>query len=212
MNPIYHYDIEQGGEAWHSLRCGRIGGTSSAALLVNGKSASGLGAGVFPIIYRKAAELVAGPEPEGYVSEAMQRGTDLEPVARRRYEDETFCTVQQVGYISVGDYLGHSPDGLVGPDGMIEIKCPAGPEFVRFACTGDIPKEHYSQMQWGMFLTGRVWCDYVVFHPDFEPGDLIVSRVRPDADLFGRWMERVPTYVAELERVLNRVAALKADL
>jgi hypothetical protein len=68
----------------------------------------------------------------------------------------------------------------VGEDGMIEIKCPMGKEFVRLILTGQIDAGHLAQMQWNMFVTGRIWCDYVVFHPNVAAG-LFVVRIPRDA-------------------------------
>lgn len=207
-----HIDIRQGTDEWQEIRAGRVGGSSAAALLVNGKSGNGLGAGAVTLLYRKAAEFITGQKEETFTTPAMQRGTDLEPLARRRYEDETFQAVQEIGYVSDGDFLGYSPDGFVGDDGLIEIKCPGGAEFVRFADTREIKKEYLAQMQWGMWITGRAWCDFVVYHPDFDPFDLIVVRVFPDPDTHWQFSQQVPKYIAEMERVLNAVAKQKQDV
>jgi len=207
----YHFEIEQGTEEWQSLRAGRVGGSSCAALLVNGKSNNGLGKGAMTLVYRKAAEYIAGKE-ETYTNAAMKRGNELEPLARRRYEDEFFVSVQEVGYISKGDYLGVSPDGLVGDEGSIEIKCPGVAKFVEFADTLEIPNDHYAQMQWLMWLSDRIWCDYCVYHPDFEPFGLIVKRVETDHAMMYRFSEQVPKYITEIERVLNKVAVQKQDV
>lgn len=205
-----HTDIQQGSEEWRIIRAGRIGGTSCAALLVNGKSDDGLGAGARSLIYRKAAEYITGPEEDSYTNAAMERGTALEPIARRRYEDEYFCTVQQVGYISEGEYLGVSPDGLIGDDGGLEIKCPGAEEFLRFLDTREMDNKYYMQVQWNLYVTGRIWWDFVYYHPEFAPTDLICERFHPDAYMFSKWDEKIPVYVAELERLLNKVAEQRA--
>lgn len=206
-----HCNIRQGTDEWDALRAGRVGGSSCAALLVNGKADNGLGKGAMTLVYRKAAEYIAGKE-ETYINAAMERGAELEPIARRRYEDETFQTVEEVGYISDGEYIGVSPDGLVGDDGAIEIKCPGGAKFVEFADTGIIPNAYYAQMQWLLWITGRQWCDFCVFHPDFAPADLIIKRVKPDSEMHWQFSNNVPAYIAEIERVLNKVAYQKQDV
>jgi len=206
-----HRNIRQGTDEWNTLRAGRVGGSSCAALLVNGKADNGLGKGAMTLVYKKAAEYIAGKE-ETYVNAAMERGTELEPIARRRYEDETFQTVTEVGYISDGEYIGVSPDGLVGDDGAIEIKCPGGAKFVEFADTKIIPNAYYAQMQWLLWITGRQWCDFCVFHPDFAPADLIIKRVKPDSGIHWQFSNKVPAYIAEIERVLNKVAHQKQDV
>jgi len=205
MTLIYH-NIPQGTDEWLQLKAGRFSGTNAAALLVNGRSASGMGAELQSLIYAKAAEYVEGPDLDTYKSPAMIRGNELEPVARQRYEDEYFTQVSEVGFISLGDYFGVSPDGLVGEDGAIEIKCPGGAKYIRFVDTGEIPKAHYAQMQWLLYITGRMWCDYVVFHPDFTPLDLSVKQVVIDDEMHATFAEKSQTIEAEMSRVLSLVA------
>lgn len=195
----------QGDDEWHELRSGRLGGTSSAVLLVDGRGPDGFGAGLHSLLYRKAAEILVGWAEPVYMNDDMQRGIDLEPLARRRYEDERFVTVQEVGYVSRGEFLGHSPDGLIGNDGMIEIKCPAAPEFVRYAIERNIKPEYIAQMQWGMWLADRKWCDFVVWHPDFKPGDMIVTRVHADADVHAKFTQRVPIYINRLRSIVDGI-------
>lgn len=207
---IMHTDFNQGSDQWAEIRRGRIGGTSCATLLVNGRSDNGLGAGALAMVYEKAAEFFSDPE-ESYTSFAMQRGTELEPVARRRYEDETFSTVTEVGYISKGEYLGVSPDGLIGEDGGVEIKCPAAKEFLRFMDTKVIKSEYFYQCQWCMYISGRKWWDFVYYHPDFYPADLVSTRQLPDKKTFDLWDKKIPLYTAEIERVLRLVAEKRND-
>lgn len=211
MNNVVYHDLEQGSPDWHEIRAGRLGGTAAAALLVNGRGPGGMGAGMQSLIYKNAAALVIGDESEPVQNEWMSRGTELEPDARKAYELETFCRVEEVGYISLGDFFGYSPDGLVGDDGLIEIKCPSAAEFVRFADTLEIDPGHMAQMQWGIFLTGRKWCDYVVYHPDFHPGELVIHRVERDEKTMLAFYEKGVLYQQEIIRVLSKVAALKED-
>lgn len=206
----YIHEVEQGSQEWLELRAGRIGGTSCATLLVSGKHSSGLGAGARTLVYKKAAEKITGPQ-EGYINAAMQRGIDLEPVARRRYEDELFQTVTEVGYISKGEFLGVSPDGLVGEDGGIEIKCPGADEYVRFFDTKVIKPEYFYQCQWAMYLTGRKWWDFIYFHPEFAPADIDIQRQFPHEQTFKVWDKKVPAYIAEVERLLKSIANAKND-
>lgn len=202
-------NITQGSEEWRAIRAGRVGGTSCAALLVDGKSSSGLGTGAQSLVYRKAAEYIASPEEGGFISAAMERGTALEPVARRRYENEYFCSVRQVGYISEGEYLGVSPDGLIGEDGGLEIKCPGAEEFLRFFDTREMENKYYIQVQWSLYISRRKWWDFAYYHPEFSPVDLIVERFEPDRSMFAKWDKRVPAYCAEVARVLNKVESEK---
>lgn len=207
---IIHTEFEQGSEEWHEMRRGRIGGTSCAALLVNGRGKSKLGAGAQSLVYRKAGEFYTLPA-ETYINAAMQRGIDLEPVARRTYEDATFQNVREVGYISKTEFLGVSPDGLIRDNGGLEIKCPGADEFLRFLDTKVIKKEYFYQCQWAMYLTGREWWDFMYFHPEFSPAELIIQRQTPDKKTFAVWDQKIPVYVSEIKRVLNKVAQKKND-
>lgn len=199
---VYHRNLEQGTQDWLNLRAGRVGGTGCSALLTNGRSENGLGAGAMTLIYALVGERIAGVDP-GYVSEAMQRGTDLEPLARKRYESEKFCTVEQIGYISKGDYMGVSPDGVIqGEKAGIEIKCPSATEYIRFADTREIPKQYLAQCNWPMYIAGFEWVDFVMYHPDFKK-DIQVERVFPDQKMFEIWNQKVPIVETEIKRLIT---------
>lgn len=206
MNDLTIHNVQQGTDEWKQMKAGKFGGTTADTFLVNGKSENGLGSGLQNLIYQKAAELVTGPDLSEWSTPAMQRGVELEPIARRRYEDEHFAAVEEVGYIQRGEFFGVSPDGLVGEDGAIEIKCPQAPEFVRWMVTREIPKGYYAQMQWLLFITGRSWCDYVVYHPEFAPLDLSVERVHRNESIIATFREKTLIVHDEMVRVLDVVA------
>ena len=114
MADLIYHDVIQGTDEWLHVKAGKFSGTDASTFTVNGKSANGIGTGLRSLIYRKVGELVTGPELDGYQSRAMQRGNDLEPFARLRYEAEHFTNVEQIGFIQSGEFFGFSPDGLVG--------------------------------------------------------------------------------------------------
>ena len=202
-----HTEFKQQSPEWFEIRLGRVGGSDGVALSVNGKD--GLGVGAKTLLYRKAAEIITRETENGFVSAAMERGTELEPFARQQYENDRFEMVQQVGYISMGSYFGYSPDGLVGDDGMIEIKCPGAVDFVRFSDTHEVQSNHYGQMQSALFLTDREWCDYVVFHPDFAPNHLVVIPVFPDQAMHDTFHKNIKLFESELNRVVSKLTAKK---
>lgn len=206
MTDLIIHTVQQGTEEWKQIKAGKFGGTTASTFLVNGKGPGGIGDGLQSLIYRKASELVTGPDLNDKPTYAMDNGVGLEPIARRRYEDEHFAAVEEVGYIQRGEFFGVSPDGLVGTDGLIEIKCPQGPEFVRYMVTGEIQKGYVAQMQWAMFITGRTWCDFIVFHPEFAPLDLNVTRVHRDEKTIAAFTEKTRIVQSEMLRVLERVA------
>lgn len=204
---IIHKDIIQRSPDWYQIRLGRVGGTDAEAFAVKGKSASGLGAGALSIMNKKLYELLTGnhADENGFVSDAMQRGIDLEPEAVQEYETRNLLSVEQIGYVTFGPFFGYSPDGFVGEDGLIEVKCPQGPEYVRMLSGGEIKPEYYAQMQYGMFLTNRDWCDFVCYNPDVKMCPLIVKRVDRDLDFIDKIRVNMMSYLDEVEVRLNYI-------
>ena len=204
---IYN-DIHQRSEEWYNIRLGRVGGSESSVLSVKGKSESGLGAAAFTLLYEKAYELIQEePVKENIVTFAMQRGMDLEPEAIHEYELTKMAKVDQVGYILNSDYkyAGYSPDGLVGEDGLIEVKCPGNSEFMRQIITNEIPKQYLCQMQWGLFLSGRKWCDYVVYNPDYTKSPLYVDHVERSEKMIEALKANYLAFESELDAILERI-------
>jgi len=204
---IYN-DIHQRSEEWYNIRLGRVGGSESSVLSVKGKSESGLGAAAFTLLYEKAYELIQEePVKENIVTFAMQRGMDLEPEAIHEYELSKMVKVDQVGYILNSDYkyAGYSPDGLVGEDGLIEVKCPGNSEFMRQIITNEIPKQYFFQMQWGMFISGRKWCDYVVYNPDYDKSPMYIDRVDRIEKTIETLKANYLAFESELDAILERI-------
>ena len=177
---IIHYEIEQGSEEWFDMRLGRLGSSEASVLLVEGKSESGLGTGAITLLVKKISESITGEfASSDYKSPDMEHGNEYEPFARSAYENIKFEKTTRVGYVSKSDHFGYSPDDFVGDDGLVEYKCLSGPEFVRYSLFGVIDKKHLAQMQWGLWMTKRKWCDYVVYHPDFL-NRCVIKTVLPD--------------------------------
>ena len=88
---------------------------------------------------------------------------------------------------------GCSPDGLIGDDGLVEVKCPLGHTHAETVITGTIPSDYVLQMQWQMACTGRRWCDYVSFDPTWdEDMQLFIKRVERDDKLIEK-LGRTPS-------------------
>lgn len=198
--------IKQGTPEWFAMRVGKITASRIADVLAKGKNGESLTRAKYKA--QIVAERLTGVSQEdGYESEAMRRGTEKEPVARMAYEAETGVFVDQVAFVSVGSF-GCSPDGLVGADGGIEIKCPNTATHIRWIADGKVPAEHQKQMMWCMAVTGRKWWDFVSFD-DRVPDDLrlFVRRLDYDADLTAEMRKAAHAFDAECEEML---AALKA--
>lgn len=129
-----------------------------------------------------AAERITGHVDATYVSADMWRGKDDEPYARDAYT-EHFAPVQEMGFIVRDDdtRIGYSPDGLVGDDGLIEVKSRRQKNQLLAVLDNTIPHMHMAQMECGLYVTGRQWCDYISFAGGMH---LWVRRVYPDPDWF----------------------------
>lgn len=163
--------MQQGTEEWLNARKLHITASNAQAIASNGK-------GLQTYIYKVITENYS-KNTESYQSEDMVRGNELEPIARELYELEKGCTVKQVGFIEMSKYVGCSPDGLVGEEGGVEIKCLNDANHVYLSLTGKIDSKHDWQMQMCMLVTKRKWWDYVAFNPDL-PNELIIIRVPLD--------------------------------
>lgn len=194
--------FEQGTEEWNQVRIGKMTGSDAGVFLVNGKSETEWGAAVQSYIYKKVAERITGEIEYFKPNFAMERGTMLEPVAIAEYEKVSWNQVERVGFVEMNDFVGCSPDGLIGNDGMIEVKCPLGTEFLRFADTLEIPPAHYAQMQFNLFVTRRIWCDYVVFHPQFDP-KILIERIELNPDICARFAKAAEYFEAEARRLVK---------
>jgi hypothetical protein len=206
-NSIIHADIIQRSEEWHQIRLGRLGGTDAEALLVKGKSNNGLGTGAMSILYKKLYETITGlpADEEKFLSYAMQRGMDLEPYAIKEYESIKMVEVKQIGYVSFAEFFGYSPDGFVDQDGLIEVKCPQGPEYMRMISGGDIQPGYIAQMQWGMLLTGRDWCDFIVYNPEVKQKPIMIQRKERDETKIELLQDAMRNYLDEMEARLEYI-------
>jgi len=131
------------------------------------------GKGLETLCWEKMAEKHSKGIKEVYTNEHLERGNELESEARAIYELETGNTAVEV---QVG---GISPDGLVGEDGLVEIKCFADTKHFQMSV---IEGKYQWQMQMQMLFTGRKWCDFVAYNPNFEKA-LLVERVLPDTEM-----------------------------
>jgi putative phage-type endonuclease len=169
------HNIEQGSAEWFAVRKLKLTASKADAIATAGK-------GLETLCLELVAEAYSKAEPERYTNEAMERGNQLEAEARGMYEAlNDFLQVQEVGFVEYSKFVGCSPDGLVGDDGLVEIKCPQDKTYANYLIIGDIDSKYAWQMQMQMLITGRKWCDYVVYNPNFKRSCIIV-RVEADKE------------------------------
>ena len=170
------YKFKQNSEEWLKIRLGKFTGSNAQAIATNGK-------GLETLIFEKVAELSTGKSKPFYTNGDMERGHELEAMARNSYEVETGITSQQVGFVELDRFTGCSPDGLVGKDGLIEIKCKNDAKFARYLLEQKIDPAHNWQIQMNLFVTGREWCDYIVFNENFKKTISITRVTRNDTEI-----------------------------
>lgn len=159
---LHVYDFEQGSDEWHDARRGMVTASAVGHLLTSsGTVARNDTSRTLTALL--TAERITGYTEPTYISADMERGNFDEPIARDHYS-EHIAPVTQVGFIvrdEFGFRIGYSPDGLVGDDGLIEVKSRRQKKHLETILTNKIPPENVAQIQCGLLVSGRAWCDYV---------------------------------------------------
>jgi hypothetical protein len=168
---IYHWDIEQGSDEWFELKRGKLSASKFGRLFSKKTTDRYKG-----LINKILFERVSNTSVSEFVSPAMRRGTELEPEARQKYMSKTFNLVKEIGFVEVDDLVGVSPDGLVGANGGLEIKCLEYNALMNFVKTQAIPPDYFWQIQGCLWASEREWWDYFVYHPDYDLDPLRVYR------------------------------------
>jgi len=152
---------------------------------------------------------LTGNAPDTFTNAAMQWGTQTEPDARAAYEFMHDVDVELVGLVKHPTISGThaSPDGLIGRDGLVEIKCPNSATHIETLLGEEISGRYVTQMQWQMACTGRKWCDFVSFDPRLPASmQLFVKRIERDQKRIEELETLVREFLAELD---GKVRALR---
>jgi putative phage-type endonuclease len=198
-------ELEQRTDAWYAARCGSLGASAIADAIAKLKDGKTFGATSTNLRAKLVVERLTGTVEEGFKSAAMQFGIDNEELARIAYEAHAGVFVQQVGLIKHPMIEGThaSPDGLVGDDGLIEIKCPNSLTHMEAMKYEVIPTKYIYQMQWQIRCADRQWCDFVSFDP----------RMPKNLQLWVKRVERNQHLIATLETgVIEFLGGVEADV
>ena len=197
----------QGEDSWFQARVGYISASRISDMLAGGK---GITKGKY--LSQLAIErLTETPSDNGYKSQAMYRGNELEPEAR-----DTYCFFNGVDAIEVGfvkhptiDNYGASPDGCIESDGLIEIKCPEVHVHMDYMLNKKIPNDYVLQMQSQMSCTGRKWVDFCSYNKDMPPRlRLFVMRVNRDEEKIKMIEKAVVEFDNEISILVKRLTEL----
>ena len=198
--------MEQRTPEWFAKRLGKVTASRIADLMA--KTKTGPGASRANYLAQLVTERLTGQPTESYKSPAMDWGIEQEAAARAAYSARTGVLVDEVDFVDHPTMqAGASPDGLVGEDGLIEIKCPNTSTMLEYLEDRTIPTKYRLQMQWQLAVTGRDWCDFVAFDPRLpEHLQLLVIREPRNTDFVVEITHEVNRFLAEVER---KVAFLK---
>lgn len=195
-------NLVQGSEAWHDARRGLLTASTIGQLITPKTIKPSKSETARAFIAGLVGERIAGFTEPTYTSDDMMRGIEEEPYARDLYA-ETFAPVTQVGFMireRNGIKLGFSPDGLVGDDGLIEIKSRRQKKHVLSVLDDAAPPENMAQIQTGLWVSERDWCDYISYSGGMK---LWVKRVHADQ----RWQEVITEVAAEFEKTAAEMIA-----
>jgi len=196
--------MDQRSEEWYAARLGKVTASRLSDVLATIKTGEAAARANYRI--ELVAERLTGKSTPGFTSAAMQWGVDCEPMARSAYETETGLIVTEVGFVDHPTIAmaGASPDGLVGDDGLIEIKCPDTKTHIQTLTSKKAPSEYIPQMQWQMACTSRQWVDFVSFDPRLpEHLMLEIIRVERDQSLIDKYSESVNRFLADVSHTIH---------
>jgi putative phage-type endonuclease len=205
--------IDQRSDDWHALRLGRITGTAFADVM-NFTAKGEAGAGRKNLITRLAVERITQQSTETYQNAAMRRGIELEPEARMAYECATGELAEQVPFVvhPKYDFIGVSPDALIGETGIAEIKCP---DSMHKHLAALIKAEHAQEYRWQimgqLWVCGRAWNDAVSYDPRFpEHLRLAIHRVTRDETAIAELEKQCLAVEAEVTKTIDQLKRIAA--
>ena len=202
--------IEQGSPEWFAIRLGKVTASRITDVLAKVKT----GEAVTREDYRTelVVQRLTNQPSEPFTNPAMEWGVEQEPMARIAYEAQANVFVEQVSFVEhpTIEWFGCSPDGLVGEEGLIEIKCPSSKNHIKYLLGGKPPAKYIPQMQCQMAVTGRKWCDFVSYDPRLpEDLQLFVVRLERDVSFIMSMEEEVDKFLKEVNVMVNKLKGIE---
>lgn len=196
-------EIKQGSAEWLALRAGKVTASRIADVMM-AKTTAGYKNYMADLI----VERLTGSKTESFTTSAMQWGVDNEPLARAEYEVKTGGFVDQVTFVEHPsiEMFGCSPDGLIGEDGLVEIKCPNTATHIDYVMADKPPAKYVPQMQCQLAVTGRKWCDFVSFDPRLPDGlQLFIVRLERDDEYIEKMEKEVKKFLDEVNQAVLKL-------
>jgi len=202
--------MEQGSDAWFNIRIGKV--TASRVADVLAKTKTGYSTTRDNYMAQLVCERLTGQKGESFTNAAIQHGIETEAYARAAYEARYDVLVDEVGFVShpTIEMSGASPDGLVGEDGLIEIKCPNTATHIETLLSESVPNKYYTQMQFQIACTGRKYCDFVSFDNRLPTElQMFVKRVPRDEMYIKLIEDEIVKFLAELDTKIAQLMKVK---
>lgn len=194
---MIQYKVEQNSDEWFALRRGKFTASTFKDLFMGENTQ-----GYKDAIYKVAFERLTNTSPESFTNEYMQRGNELEPEARAWYEFEKNVEVIKAGFFEYNDWIGASPDGLVGDSGLIEIKCPKFSTMMDYLIKKELPKTYFHQVHGQLLVTDRQWCDFIAYHPSLPK---LVLRVEREKKIDDEILDKLFKAIKEVEQIITKL-------
>ena len=192
-----YYDIEQNSDEWMALRCGKFTASMFKDLFAKETTQTYQDA-----IYKIVFERLTGEVPESFSNDWMQRGHELEQEASDWYSLTTGYEVLNGGFFKLSDWIGASPDGLIGEDGLIEIKCPKYSTMINYLLDQRVPKIYEWQVQGQLYVTGRAWCDFICYHPKLKR---LVLRIERDDKMLSDLEQKLNESISKADSIIEKL-------
>lgn len=207
--------IEQGSPEWKALRCGRV--TASKVADVIAKNRDGKTPAASRANYKAALvlERMTGDVQDIFQTPAMLWGIENEAAACDAYAEQNLVGLTQIGFVEHPTIAmaGASPDRLVGPDGLVEAKCPQPAAHLETLLSKTVPAKYRTQILWQLAcMPERKWCDFISYHPSFpEPMRLFTQRIERDDAAIAELEEEVRKFIAEVDETEAQLRAEYAE-
>lgn len=204
------HDVEQGSPEWLEVRLGKATASNFTDILATTK-AGVEAAGRKNYRTQLAIERLTGKAPDHFTSKPMEWGQDTEELALTHYTLATGNEVRKVGFIEHESLLtGASPDGLIGEDGGVEIKCMNTANHIAVLQLGDVPAKYKPQIQGNLWISGRKWWDFVSFDPDMpENSRIFIKRIERDQEYIDGLASAIALFLAEVDDQIKFIERYK---
>jgi len=186
-------NLEQGTQEWLDARKGIPTASSFSKIVTPSKGDKSTSSKTY--MYELIAEKL-GASNESYSNEWMERGNELESMARSTFEFLTDLKVDEVGMIKTDcGNIGCSPDGLIGEDGGLEIKCPKASTHIKYILEGVLPLEYKTQVMGSLMVSERDYWYFMSYHPELDP---FILKIERDEEFISKMKKHIDSFVVDM--------------